>query len=167
MVILDKVKVLFLCTHNSARSQIAEGLLRHLYGDKYEAFSAGATPTSVHPFAVRVMSEIGVDISGQSSKSIEEFRGKEIDLVVTICKNTQMLSCPFCSTPLTIGRPEIIRSTLPSAKHWIEHGFRDPSEVEGSEEDRLVAFRGVRDEISEWVKDFFSDTQRVYSEGKV
>ena len=163
----DRVKVLFLCTHNSARSQIAEGLLRHLYGERYEAFSAGATPTSIHPLAVKVMKEIGIDISGQSSKSIEEFRGKDIDLVVTVCKSTPRLSCPFCSTPLSIGRPEIIRSTLPDAKHWIEHGFSDPAEVEGSEDERLAAFRSVRDEIREWVKSYFSDPNRVVSEGNM
>ncbi len=85
--IMIKTKVLFLCTHNSARSQMAEGLLRHYYGDRYEAFSAGATPTKLNPLAVKVMEEIGIDISGQSSKSIEDFRGKDIDVVVTVCKN--------------------------------------------------------------------------------
>src|SRR4030043_2487316 len=96
---MSKVKVLFLCTHNSARSQIAEGLLRHIYGDKYEVYSAGATPTRVNPLAVKVMAEIGIDISGQVSKSIEEFKGRDIDFVVTVCKSTPRLSCPFCSTP--------------------------------------------------------------------
>ena len=167
MVKSDKLKVLFLCTHNSARSQISEGLLRHLYGERYEVFSAGATPTSVHSLAVKVMKEIGIDISRQSSKSIEDFRGKNIDLVVTVCKSTPSLSCPFCSTPLSMGRPEIIKSTLPGAKNWIEHGFNDPAEVEGSEEERLAAFRRVRDEIHTWVKSYFSDPNRVISEGKV
>jgi len=154
---MAKVKVLFLCTHNSARSQMAEGLLRHYYGDKYEAYSAGATPTRVNPLAVKVMEELGIDISGQSSKSIEDFRGKDIDVVVTVCKDTPKHSCPFCSIFPTAGTPEIIRSNIPGAKLWIEHGFDDPSEVEGSEEDRLSSFRRVRDEISEWVKAFFAD----------
>jgi len=135
---------------------MAEGLLRHFYGDRFEAFSAGATPTSVNPLAVMVMGEIGIDISSQSSKSIEEFRGKEIDYVVTVCKNTPKLSCPFCSTPSTIGRPKIIEETLPQAKKFVENGFDDPSEVEGSEEDKLKAFRSTRDKIKNWILDYFS-----------
>jgi arsenate reductase (thioredoxin) len=167
MSINVKPKVLFLCTSNSARSQIAEGLLRNLYGDIYEAFSAGATPTTIHPLAVKVMKEIGIDISGQSSKSIEEFRGKDIDLAVTVCKNNTRLTCPFCSTPSTLGRPDIIKYTLTGAKHWIEHGFNDPADAEGSEDEKLASFRKTRDEIREWVKDFFSNPERINSEGKV
>jgi len=155
--IMIKTKVLFLCTHNSARSQMAEGLLRHYYGDRYEAFSAGATPTKLNPLAVKVMEEIGIDISGQSSKSIEDFRGRDIDVVVTVCKNTPRLSCPFCSTPLSAGRPDIIRSNIPSAKQWVEHGFDDPSDVEGSEEEKVRAFRSTRDEIRNWVLRYFSN----------
>lgn len=137
---------------------MAEGLLRYYYGDKYEAFSAGATPTRVHPLAIKVMSEIGIDISGQFSKSIEEFRGKDIDLVVTVCKSTPKLSCPFCSSPGTFGRPTIISETLPEAKRFIENGFKDPSDVEGGEEENLQAFREVRDEIKKWILDYFSKT---------
>jgi len=118
-----KTKVLFLCTHNSARSQMAEGLLRHFYGDRYEAFSAGANPTSVHPLAIKAMAEIGIDISGHSSKSIDEFRGRDIDLVVTVCRSTPKLSCPFCSSPGVVGRPAIIDETLPGARRFVEHGF--------------------------------------------
>jgi arsenate reductase len=151
-----KMKVLFLCTHNSARSQIAEGLLRHFYGDRYEAYSAGATPTKIHPLAVKVLEEIGIDISEQSSKSILEFKGRDIDLVVTVCKNTPNLSCPFCSTPGVVGRPAIIKETLPGAKRFVEHGFSDPSDVDGSEEERVEAFRETRDEIKKWVLDYFS-----------
>ena len=87
------MKVLFLCEHNSARSQMAEGLLRHLYGEKYEVFSAGSNPTQVNPFAIKVMAEIGIDISKQYSKSIEEFRNKEIDLVVSVCRSSPKLMC--------------------------------------------------------------------------
>ncbi|MCJ7425026.1 arsenate reductase ArsC, partial [Candidatus Bathyarchaeota archaeon] len=85
---MNKMKVLFLCEHNSARSQMAEGLLRHLYGEKYEVFSAGSNPTRVHPLTIKVMAEIGIDISKQTSKSIEEFRNKEIDLVVSVCRSS-------------------------------------------------------------------------------
>jgi len=153
---MDKMKVLFLCTHNSARSQMAEGLLRHLYGDRYEAFSAGATPTKIHPLAIRAMSEIGIDISGQSSKSIEEFRGKDMDLVVTVCKSTPKLSCPFCSSSGVFGRPAIINDTLPNAKRFLEHGFDDPSDAEGVEDEKLKAFRSMRDEIKSWIQRYFS-----------
>ena len=159
------MKVLFLCTHNSARSQMAEGLLRHLYGDKYEAYSAGATPTRVHPLAVMVMAEIGIDISRQSSKSIEDFRGKDVDLVVTVCKRTLKLSCPFCSSPGAVGMPRIIRETIPGAKRFVEHGFSDPSDVEGSEEERVAAYRRTRDEIRAWIQDYFLPRARVDSIG--
>jgi arsenate reductase (thioredoxin) len=153
---MNKIKVLFLCTHNSARSQMAEGLLRHYYGERYEAYSAGATPTNVNPLAVTVMAELGIDISGQFSKSIEEFRRADIDLVVTVCKNTPKLFCPFCSTPLSIGRPDIIRSNVPNAKEWFEYGFDDPSDVGGSEEEKVRAFRSTRDEIKNWILSYFA-----------
>jgi arsenate reductase len=136
---------------------MAEGLLRYFYGEKYEVFSAGATPTRVHPLAIKAMAEIGIDISGQSSKSIDEFRGRDIDLVVTVCKSTPKLSCPFCSSPGTFGRPAVINETLPGAKRFIEHGFSDPSDVEGTEEEKIEAFRSVRDEIKTWIFDYFSD----------
>jgi arsenate reductase len=135
---------------------MAEGLLRHFYDDKYEVFSAGATPTRVHPLAVKAMAEIRIDISGQSSKSIDEFRGRDIDLVVTVCKSTPKLSCPFCSSPGTFGRPAIISETLPGAKRFVEHGFNDPSEIEGTEGEKIEAFRSVRDEIKTWVINYFS-----------
>ena len=145
---MSKVKVLFLCTHNSARSQMAEGLVRHYYGEKYEVFSAGATPTRVNPFAIKVMAEIGIDISTQRSKSIDEFRGKDIDLVVSVCTSSARVTCPFCSSPLLGGRPEIIDETLPGAKRYLHHPFIDPSEVGGSDKEKLAAFRLTRDDIS-------------------
>ena len=154
---MKKVKVLFLCTHNSARSQMAEGLLKHYYSDSYEAYSAGATPTKVNPLAIKAMSEICIDISGQFSKSIEEFRGKDIDLVVTVCKSTPKLSCPFCSSPDVFGRPAIINDTLPQAKRFLEHGFDDPSDAEGSDEEKINVFRATRDEIKKWITEYFSN----------
>ena len=153
---MKKMKVLFLCTHNSARSQMSEGMLRHYYGDKYEVFSAGATPTRVNPLAIRVMAEIGIDISRQRSKGIKEFAGKDIELVVTVCKSTPRLACPFCSSPaMGGGRPVIIKETLPGAD-FLEHGFDDPSEVEGSDEERIAAFRRTRDEIKKWILEYFA-----------
>jgi arsenate reductase len=154
---MSKTSVLFLCTHNSARSQMAEGLLRHVYGERYEVHSAGSSPTQVNPLAIRVMTEIGVDISGQRSKSIEEYRGKDMDVVVSVCRSSPRVTCAFCSSPLVGGRPEIINETLPGAKRYIDHGFADPSDVEGSEEEKLVAFRRTRDDIKKWILDNFSD----------
>jgi arsenate reductase len=153
---MNRVKVLFLCNHNSARSQMAEGLLRSLYGNKYDAFSAGASPMRVNPLAIRVMAEIGVDISGQRSKSVEEFRGKDIDLVVSVCENSVKVICPFCSSPMVGDRPEIIGKTLRKAKRYLHHPFTDPSEVEGSEEEKLKAFRRTRDNIRQWIIDYFA-----------
>ena len=160
---MNKMKVLFLCEHNSARSQMAEGLLRHLFGDKYEVFSAGSNPTQVNPFAIKVMAEIGTDISKQYSKSIEEFRNKEIDLVVSVCRSSAKLMCSLCSSPIVMGRPEIINTTIPGAKHYLHHGSDDPSEVEGSDEEKLNAFRRTRDDIRQWVIDNFADRKTASS----
>jgi arsenate reductase len=154
---MDKLTVLFLCTHNSARSQIAEGLLRHIYGNRYEVFSAGATPTRVNPLAVKAMAEIGIDISKQRSKSIEEFRNRPMDLVVSVCKSSAKVVCAFCSSSLIGDRPEIIDQILPDAKHYIDHPFDDPSEVEGTDEEKLAAFRRARDEIKKWVLEYFAN----------
>ncbi len=154
---MNRVKVLFLCTHNSARSQMAEGLLRHSYGERYDVFSAGSDPTQVHPFAIKVMAETGIDISKQTSKSIEEFRNKDIDVVVSVCKSSAKVICPFCSSPIVGDRPEIIRTTLPRAKHYLHHGFSDPSEVDGSDEEKIAAFRRTRDDIKKWIIANFAD----------
>ncbi len=153
---VEKTKVLFLCQHNSARSQIAEGLLRHLYGERYEVFSAGQTPTRVNPFAIKALAEIGIDISNQRSKSIEEFRNKPMDLVVSVCKSSARVVCAFCSLPLVGGRPTIVSDTLPDAGRYLDHPFDDPSEVEGTEEEKLAAFRRTRDEIKKWITRYFA-----------
>ena len=136
---------------------MAEGLLRHLYGERYEVFSAGASPTQVNPFAVKVMAEIGIDISQQYSKSIEEFRNKAIDLVISVCQSSVKVICAFCSSPIRGDRPEIIEETLPHAKQYLHHPFDDPSEVEGSEEKKLAAFQRTRDGIKKWILDYFAD----------
>jgi arsenate reductase len=143
-----KKKVLFLCTHNSARSQIAEGLLRAMYGDRYEAYSAGVEATSVDPRAVLVMKDIGIDISGQRSKSSQEFRDTIFDLAVTVCDRAKQ-ACPICSTQLELP------SKIPRAKEVIHRSFADPAAAVGSEEEQLGAFRQVRDEIKEWISQTF------------
>jgi arsenate reductase len=135
---------------------MAEGLLRHLYGERYEVFSAGATPTRVNPLAIRVMAEIGVDISNQRSKSVEEFRGKAIDLVVSVCESSVNVICPFCSSPMVGDRPKIIVETLPAAKLYLHRPFSDPSEAEGGDEEKLAAFRRTRDDMRKWVHDYFA-----------
>lgn len=154
---MDKTKVLFLCTHNSARSQMAEGLLRHFYGEKYEVYSAGSNPTRVHPLAIKVMAEIGIDISSHTSKSIEKFRNRDVDIVVSVCTSSPKAMCPFCSSPITGDRPDIVKTILPGAKRYLQHGFSDPSEVEGSDDEKTAAFRRTRDDLKKWILDYFAD----------
>jgi arsenate reductase len=126
----DKQRVLILCTGNSARSQMAEGLLRHEGGDRFEVFSAGTKPSVVRPEAIAVMKEIGIDISGHRSKSVDEFIGQPLDLVITVCDHARE-SCPVF--PGTTKR-----------LHW---PFEDPAATQGSEEERKAAFRRIRDRI--------------------
>jgi arsenate reductase len=156
---MSKHKILFLCTHNSARSQIAEGLLRFLHGEKYEVFSAGTNPTKVNPLAVKVMSEIGIDISGQYSKSLDVYKDVDIDLVVSVCRGGSKINCAICSSPIVMGRPELITSRLPRAKDYLDHPFDDPSEVEGSEEEKLKAFRCTRNEMKKWIIEKFGNLE--------
>ncbi|MCU1334523.1 MAG: protein tyrosine phosphatase [Bryobacterales bacterium] len=126
----ERQRILFLCTGNSARSQIAEGLLRHEAGEHFDVFSAGTRPSLVRPEAIAVMNEIGIDISGQRSKSVDEFRGQALDVVVTVCDHANE-SCPvFPGNTLRL--------------HW---PFEDPASVEGTEEQRKDAFRKTRDRI--------------------
>jgi arsenate reductase len=156
VTMMDKIRILFLCNHNSARSQMAEGLLRHFYNDKYEVFSAGTNPTSVHPLAIKVMAEIGIDISKQYSKSIDEFSYIDIDLAVSVCKSSAKTNCILCSSPMVMGRPELVNAKLHKTKRYQLHGFVDPSEVEGTEE-RIMKFRSVRDQIKDWIVEQFAD----------
>jgi len=136
---------------------MAEGLLRYLYGEKYEVFSAGTNPTRVHPLAIKAMAEIGIDISRQYSKSIEEFSDVEIGLAVTVCRSSPKTTCVLCSSPTAMGRPEIINAKLHKTKHYLLHGFGDPSDAEGTDEEKLVAFRRTRDEIKGWIIEEFAD----------
>ncbi len=139
-----KSKVLFLCYHNSARSQMAEGLLRTLYGNKYEVYSAGIEATSIDPRAVKVMNEIGIDISGQTSKGMDKYQGVLFDVAVTVCDKAKE-ACPICG--ISLKAP----ATAPAAKKAIHKTFKDPAAAEGSEEEQLNAFRQARDEIKNWI----------------
>lgn len=131
----NKQSILVLCTGNSARSQMAEGIARHLFGDRFEVFSAGTHPSIVRPEAIKAMAEIGIDISGHRSKSVDEFAGREIDYVLTVCDNARE-NCPY----------------FPARTKVIHHSFDDPAAVEGDEETRLAAFRQVRDHIREYAE---------------
>jgi arsenate reductase (thioredoxin) len=133
----DKKRVLILCTGNSARSQMAEGLLRHDAGDRFEVFSAGTRPSQVRPEAIAVMRELGIDISGHRSKSVDEFIGQPFDYVLTVCDNARE-SCPV----------------FPAKAVRIHQSFADPAALEGSDEERLALFRRVRDELREYLRVF-------------
>jgi len=146
----EKTEILFLCTHNSARSQMAEGLLRAIYGDRYEAYSAGVEATTVNPYAVRVMKEIGIDISGQRSKTSQEFQDIIFDLAVTVFDRAKQV-CPICSTNLEVP------TKSPRAREVIHKSFEDPAAVVGSEEEKLKIFRQVRDEIKDWIYKTFEE----------
>ena len=135
-----KYKVLILCTGNSARSQMAEGLLRHLAGDRFEVESAGTVASFVRPQAIAAMSEIGIDISGHRSKCLDEFLGTPFDYVITVCDNAQQ-NCPVFP-----GKAERI--------HW---SFDDPAEAKGGEDDVLAVFRRVRDEIGLKLNSFIAN----------
>jgi arsenate reductase len=143
-----KKKVLFLCIHNSARSQMAEGLLRAMYGDRYEAYSAGVVATAIDPRAVRAMLEIGIDITGQHSKSVEESRDMIFDLAVTVCDRARQ-SCPVCTTNLQLP------TRSPRSRGVIHRSFEDPAAAAGSEEEQLESFRKVRDEKRDWISQTF------------
>jgi arsenate reductase len=132
---MTKARILFLCTHNSARSQMAEGLLRDLAGDRFEAHSAGTEATHLRPLAIRAMEEVGVDISGQESKTLDRYLEEPFDYVITVCDEANE-ACPFFS----------------GAKNRLHWSFEDPSQATGSEEERLAVFRRVRDEIRERIE---------------
>ena len=134
----DKKKILFICTHNSARSQMAEGIIKALYSDRYDAYSAGTTPTDVNPHAVKVMAEIGIDISTHIAKSVEEFHGKEFDYVITVCDRAKE-SCPF----------------FPGAKKYIHKAFDNPADFTDTEDEILASFRSLRDKVKEWIEETF------------
>jgi arsenate reductase len=133
----DKKRVLILCTGNSARSQMAEGMLRRIAGDRFDVYSAGTIASFVRPQAIRAMEEIGIDIGSRRSKSVDEFAGQSFDYVITVCDNAKQ-NCPIFP-----GKTERI--------HW---SFDDPAEATGSEDDVMSVFRRVRDEIRQRLRDF-------------
>ncbi|MGI8861058.1 MAG: arsenate reductase ArsC [Rubrobacteraceae bacterium] len=131
----DRPRVLFLCTHNSARSQMAEGLLRYLAGERFEAHSAGTEATRVRPEAIQAMAELGADISHQRSKTLERYVDEPFNFVVTVCDDANE-ACPF----------------FPGAKNRLHWSLPDPSRATGDAEERLAVFREVRNKIREHVE---------------
>jgi arsenate reductase (thioredoxin) len=137
--------VLFICTHNSARSQMAEGLLRHLAGDRFEVESAGTEETHVRPLAIEAMKEIGIDISGQTSKTIGALGERQFDWAITVCDSAKE-ACPI----------------FPGGTRRLHWSFDDPSAATGSDEERLAVFRRVRDEIRAKIDEFLADAVVKY-----
>ncbi len=137
-------RILVLCTANSARSQMGEGLFRHEGYGKYEVASAGTRATLVRPEAIKVMAEIGIDISSHRSKAVEELDGQRFHYVVTVCDNARD-NCPV----------------FPAETQRVHWSFEDPASVEGSEEDRLNAFRRIRDQIHTHVKAFYAQLHKA------
>lgn len=129
-------RILFVCTHNAARSQMAEGWVNFLYGDRYEAFSAGTAPSRVDSRAIQVMAEVGIDLSRHRSKSLDEFRGRRFDYVVTVCDRAKGI-CP----------------SFPGGEMILHQAFDDPSTWTGAE--GLSDFRRIRDEIKNWLERTF------------
>ena len=136
---MDKESVLFVCTHNSSRSQMAEGLLRAYYGDRYEVYSAGTAPSGVNPFAIKAMQDLGIDLTTHRSEHIDQFADQSMDYVITVC-NSAKESCPY----------------LPAKQKNIHYSFEDPSAVEGPDAEKLAAFRRIRDEIKVWLDGTFN-----------
>ena len=134
---MNKQKVLFICTHNSARSQMAEGLLRHLAGERFEVESAGTEATHVRPLAIEAMRELGIDISGHRSKTIESLGDQHFDVAVTVCDSANE-ACPI----------------FPGSTRRLHWSFDDPSAATGSDDERLAVFRRVRDEIRAKIEEF-------------
>ncbi len=139
----DPIRVLFVCTGNSARSVMAEALLRHHGGDRFEVFSAGTEPKGINPLTVRILAEAGIDASFARSKSVTEFLGQPFDYVVTVCDQARQ-SCPV----------------FPGAHESLHWGYEDPAEATGSDEERLAVFRRVCIQIAERVRQFAIVTGR-------
>lgn len=140
------IRVLFLCTGNSVRSQMAEGLLRSLGRSDFEAYSAGTDPQALHPLAVQVMRESGIDIASQQSKSLDRFRGQTFDYIITVCDRVRD-HCP----------------TFPGDNQRVHWGFADPAAVTGSDAERSAAFRRVRNEIAERLRLWVTIRRRAVS----
>ena len=139
---MDKTNVLFLCTGNSARSQMAEALLRHFAGQRFEAFSAGLEPKGIHPCTVKVMAELGLDLSGQWSKDVREYMGrKHFGYLITVCSHADA-NCP---------------TTFPGVGQRLHWDFEDPAAFKGSEDETLARFRQVRDQIANRLRSWLAE----------
>ncbi len=139
---MDKTNVLFLCTGNSARSQMAEAWLRHFAGQRFEAFSAGLEPKGLHPYTLRVMQEVGLDLRGQWSKGVGEYMGrKHFGYLITVCSHADA-NCP---------------TTFPGVGQRLHWDFEDPAAFRGSEEETLAKFRQVRDEIADRLRGWLAE----------
>ena len=136
--ISEKQRILFLCTHNSGRSQLAEALLRQLHGEKYEVYSAGIIPTKVDPYVIKALTEQGIDVSKLHSKHVNEYFNMSFDCVITLCDNVKE-TCPF----------------IPGAKNYLHKGFEDPSKFTGTEDEMIEKVRKLRNEIQAWLKKMF------------
>ncbi|HML15939.1 MAG TPA: arsenate reductase ArsC [Bryobacteraceae bacterium] len=144
----EKPHVLILCTGNSARSQMAEGLLRHLAGDRFDVESAGIHPSFVRPEAIAVMGELGIDVSHHRSKSVEEFLGEPFDFVITVCDHARE-HCPLFPGPA-------------QRIHW---SLEDPAAFQGSDDERLEKFREIRDRIGEKLREFLAARNPIATSG--
>jgi len=135
----SKKSVLFICTHNAVRSQMAEALLNYLCGDRYTAFSAGSDPTQIDPLVISVMSEIGIDVRHHRSKGLDAFKDSKLDYIVTVCDSAHE-ACPY----------------FPGGNLRIHKGFSDPSKFQGNREDVIPEYRRIRDEIKKWIEKEFN-----------
>jgi arsenate reductase (thioredoxin) len=134
---MSKIKVLFLCTGNSARSQMAEALLRHYAGDAFDVYSAGLDPKAIHPLTIRVIEEIGIPLAGHYAKHVREYMGKvHFGYLITVCSAAEQ-QCP---------------ATFPDVSHRLHWPFDDPAAFAGTEEEKLQKFREIRDQIRQWIK---------------
>jgi len=143
-----KPRILFLCTTNSGRSQMAEGILRTLASDEFEVESAGVKPSFVHPLATKIMAEIGIDITDQRSKSVAEFIGREFDFVITLCDDYAKDVCP------------VFMGKAKERLHW---NFADPAEAEGADTEVLSVFRKVRDQIKTRIENLVKEIKEIRS----
>ena len=140
---MTRQRVLFLCTHNSARSQMAEGFLRQRAGHRFDVESAGTEETRVHPLAIRAMREVGIDVSGHRSKTLDRFLDQPWDVVITVCDSANE-RCPL----------------FPRSARRLHWSFEDPSQTRGSEEERLEVFRRIRDEIAARIDGWLAERPR-------
>ena len=138
-MVVEKKVVLFVCTHNSARSQLAEAILRQKYHDYYQVFSAGTQPTGINPYILPILIDMGIDTSKLESKHVNTFLGREIDFVVTVCDSAQE-TCPF----------------FPNAKQYLHKSFDDPNSFTGTAENILKEVYRVKKEITDWIEEEFA-----------